>query len=76
MTDLINRLLEYAICEELCPAAVRKTMKEAATRLEELEERVAILTADLDRTWGESYCTSSGAAVYGAGDGDQSQRQQ
>lgn len=63
MTDLINRLREYAVCEEMCPTACRKAMAEAADRLEEMEERLAIMAADMDQTWGESYCTCSGAAV-------------
>lgn len=64
MTDLINRLREYAVCEEMCPTACRKAMAEAADKLEDMEERLAIMTENLDQTWGESHCTCSGAAVF------------
>ncbi len=43
---------------------MQEILKEAADRLEELDERVAIMTENMDKTWGESYCTSSGAAVF------------
>lgn len=37
------------------PLAVSELMSKAADRLEELEERVAIMAADMDNEWGKSY---------------------
>ena len=37
------------------PLAVSELMSKAADRLEELDERVAIMAADMDNEWGKSY---------------------
>lgn len=44
------------------------TLNEAADRLEEQEERIAIMAENMDKTWGESYCTSTGVSRAGMKD--------
>ena len=34
---------------------IRHLLKAAANRLEELDERIAIMAADMDNEWGKSY---------------------
>lgn len=55
--ELIRELRESANVLEY-PETCR-IMRAAADRIEELSERVAIMAADMDKTWGESYCTAS-----------------
>ena len=47
--ELIKALRELALNVN------KSLLNEAADRLEELEERVAIMAADMDNEWGKSY---------------------
>lgn len=53
--ELIKALREYANADEMPLVLVRNAMTAAADRLEELDERVAIMAADMDNEWGKSY---------------------
>lgn len=46
--ELIKALREYANADEMPLVLVRNAMTAAADRLEELDERVAIMAADMD----------------------------
>ena len=60
--ELISALRGWA--GQMTMPGRRALVNEAADPIEELSERIAIMAADMDKTWGESYCTASGAAVY------------
>lgn len=51
--ELIGRLREEAKRYQFHPLLVLLT--EAADRLEELDERISIMAADMDRDWGKNY---------------------
>lgn len=53
--ELIRALREYAYADEMPLALVRNAMTAAADRLEDLDERIAIMAADMDNEWGKSY---------------------
>ena len=52
--ELIQWLRDYAIIHGE-HSVVRANCTQAADRLEELEKRVAIMTADMDANWGKEY---------------------
>lgn len=52
---LIKSMREYAEADEMPFRLVREALIEAADRLEELDERVSIMAADMDRDWGKNY---------------------
>lgn len=37
------------------PNCMETVMREAADRLEEMEERIAVMAADMDNAWGNNY---------------------
>lgn len=51
--ELIRALRENA--KQAYPLAINQLLNEAADRLEELDERIAIMAADMDSEWGKSY---------------------
>jgi hypothetical protein len=51
--ELINVLRDEA--HKAYPLAVSELMSEAADRLEELDERNAILLSNMDNAWGNNY---------------------
>ena len=53
--ELIKSMREYAEADEMPLRLVREALTEAADRLEELDERISIMAADMDRDWGKSY---------------------
>lgn len=60
-TDIIKALRETDFSDG-CPCELSEMCKgtdciiiQAADRLEEMDERVAIMTADMDNEWGKSY---------------------
>lgn len=58
-TDLIRALREQTntsgCWNDGCWSKCKRLMTEAADRLEELDERISIMAADMDRDWGKSY---------------------
>ena len=50
--ELITALRDYANADEMPLWAVRNAMTEAADRLEELDERVAIMQESMESEWG------------------------
>ena len=48
--DLVTQLRAIAASKY---ALEKKVLEEAADRLEELDERIAIMAADMDETWGK-----------------------
>lgn len=50
--ELIRALREYADADEMPLRLVRNAMTEAADRLEELDERVAIMRESMEAEWG------------------------
>ena len=52
-TDIINALRDLA--DECEDRKLIVLFDEAADRLEELDERISIMAADLDNEWGRSY---------------------
>lgn len=53
--ELSKALWEYANADEMPLVLVRNAMTAAADRLEELDERIAIMAADMDNEWGKNY---------------------
>ena len=53
-TDELIRQLRHWAKGQLNDGAA-KAMTEAADRLEELDERIAIMAADMDNQWGKEY---------------------
>lgn len=51
--ELINALRENA--KQAYPLAINQLLNEAADRLEELDERNAILLSNMDNAWGNNY---------------------
>ena len=50
--DLVNQLRAMAGNKY---ALEKRVLLESADRLEELDERIAIMAADMDKTWGKDY---------------------
>ena len=53
--ELIRALRELPSRSICIPNDAETIMTEAADRLEELDERIAIMAADMDNEWGKSY---------------------
>lgn len=51
--ELIKALRENA--KQAYPLAINQLLNEAADRLEQLDERVAIMAASMDEAWGNSF---------------------
>ena len=50
--DLVNQLRAMAGNKY---ALEKKVLTEAADKLEEMDERIAIMAADMDKQWGKEY---------------------